>query len=106
MKILLLECTVVNYGDDRGGVIEAAGALVNPAASTAHALVNQGCALYTAKADDPSKGLKTAPADVIAAAEAAAKAAAKAIKAAKPAKPEGAGGESGDGGQGGEGGGE
>jgi len=74
MKILLLENTVVNYGDDRGGVIEAAGALVNPATQTAHGLVNQGRALYTAKSDDPSKGLKTAPADIVKAAEAAAKA--------------------------------
>lgn len=75
MKILLLESTVVNYGDDRGGVIEPAGALINPAASTAHLLVTHGRALYTVKGDDPSKGLRTAPADVVKAAEAANKAA-------------------------------
>ena len=74
MKILLLENVVVNYGDDRGGVIEAAGALVSPAAAVAHSLVNQGRALYTTKSDDPSKGLKTAPADIVKAAESAGKA--------------------------------
>lgn len=101
MKILILETTVVNYGDDRGGVIEPVGALVNPAASTAHGLVNQGRALYTAKADDPSKGLKTAPSEIVTAAEAAAKAAAKAAKV-KTSTPEGgAGSEGGEGGEGG-----
>lgn len=97
MKVLILENTVVNYGDDRGGVIEAAGALVSPSAATAHGLVSQGRALYTVKSDDPSKGLKTAPADVLKAAEAAAKSTSKAAAKA----PEGAGGEGGSGGEGG-----
>lgn len=72
-KILLLESCSVNYGDERGGVIENAGALVSVLPSQAAMLVNIGRALYAAKGDDPTKGLKTAPAEVVKAAEARAK---------------------------------
>lgn len=56
MKILIIETTIVNFGDDRGGqVIEAPNwAEVNK--DTAKAVVLAGRALYTNKADDPEKG--------------------------------------------------
>lgn len=72
-KILLLEACTVNYGDERGGVIENAGALVTVLPNQSAMLVNIGRALYAAKGDDPTKGLKTAPAEVVKAAEARAK---------------------------------
>lgn len=77
-KILILESCIVNLGTDDGGVIAEAGALVSVNAPQALGLVNIGRALYTVKGDDPSKGLKTASADVVAAAEAFAKSKAKA----------------------------
>lgn len=83
-KLLITEATLVNYGDDRGGVHEDAGALINPGKDTADALVRIGRALYVEKKDDPDKsGRNTASADMLAAAEALAKAAAR--KTAKDA---------------------
>lgn len=75
-RILMLETALVNYGDERGGVPEAAGALVNVPPDQAKTLVSFGRALYTRRGDDPTKGLNTAPQEIVDAAESAAKAAA------------------------------
>lgn len=78
-KMLIIEACLVNYGDDRGGVHECAGAQIEVGKDAATALVQAGRALYTDKKDDPNKtGANTASKEMIAAAEAAVKAAAKA----------------------------
>ena len=88
MKILITENTLVNYGDDRGGVHADQGNIVDAPKDAAGKLVGAGRALYTDKKDDPSKGAvytATAPmlkaaADVRAAKEAAEKSAAKPVE--------------------------
>lgn len=100
-KILITEPCLVNYGDDRGGVDEPAGALVEVPKAVANTLTKKNRALYTNKADDPTKGnLLTASPELVKAAEAAARSA----KASKPKAAEG--GPGGEGGQGGNPGGE
>lgn len=102
-KILITEPCLVNYGDDRGGVDEAGGALVEVPKAVANTLTKKNRALYVNKNDDPTKGnLLTASPELVKAAEAAARAA----KAPKPSKAaEGQGGEGGQGSNpGGEGG--
>lgn len=84
MKILITENTVVNVGDDRGGVHAAEGDLLDVPAAVARQLVQCGRALYTVRKDDTDKsGSNTAPADVVSAAEELAR------ERAKPASPEG-----------------
>ena len=74
-KLLIIEPCLVNYGDDRGGVHQSAGDLVEVSKDVANALVRPGRALYVAKADDPDKGgHNTASKDMLKAAEAMAKA--------------------------------
>ncbi|HSD36087.1 MAG TPA: hypothetical protein VLC92_01180 [Rhodocyclaceae bacterium] len=89
-KLVLLETIVVNYGDDRGGVIESAGDLITVTKETGIELTNHGRALYTRKGDDHSKGgLLTAPADVVSAAEERASTKGKPAKGAPEQKSEG-----------------
>ena len=88
MKLLITDNTIVNHGDDRGGVDAAQGDIVDVNKDTARALVAPGRALYTNKADDPEKGApNTAPAELLKAAQAAIADKAKAAAAgAKPAE--------------------
>ena len=66
MEILILEDVIVNVGDDRGGVPVSAGALIDvPAPVARNLVIALGRGLYANKSDDPTKGRKTAPADVI-----------------------------------------
>ena len=79
MKLLITENTIVNYGDDRGGVDAAQGDIVDVNKDTAQKLVAARRALYTDKKDDPSKGaLDTASTEMLKAAEAVRKAKEKA----------------------------
>jgi len=82
MKILITEDTVVNFGDDRGGVHVGAGELPDVPGTVARQLVQLNRALYANRKDDPDKaGRDTAPADVVKAAEDLARDRAKAAKA-------------------------
>jgi len=74
-KILITENTLINYGDDRGGVDAAQGDIAEVTKDTAAKLVAARRALYTDKKDDPSKGaLDTAGAEMLKAADAVRKA--------------------------------
>lgn len=74
-KILIIENTIVNYGDDRGGVDAAAGDIVDVTKSTAQTLVSVFRALYTDRKDDPSKGALNTASDAMLTAAAAVRAA-------------------------------
>ena len=75
MKILIIEPTLINHGDDRGGQHADIG-ITDAPKDAARAVVLAGKALYVSRADDPSKsGTHTATAGEVAAAQAAAKAA-------------------------------
>lgn len=65
MKILMIETALVNFGDDRGGVPVERGKRVEVPTPAAHTLCTYGRALYLKKEDDPSGGLRTAPAELI-----------------------------------------
>lgn len=79
MKQIIIEACIVNFGDDRGGVGQAAGDIVDVPKEAARTLATAGRALYTNKADDPDKsGRFTASKEMIKAAEAMAAARAKA----------------------------
>lgn len=83
MQVLITENTIVNHGDDRGGVDQAQGDIVDVNKDTAKKLVECGRALYMKKSDDPSKGgLNTATGEIIKAAKEMAKAKADAVKTA------------------------
>ena len=85
MKILIIEPTLINHGDDRGGQHADIG-ITDAPKDAARAVVLAGKALYVSRADDPSKsGTHTATADEVKAAQAAAKAAPAAAKAAQAA---------------------
>ena len=74
MKILVIEPTLINHGDDRGGQHADIGIHDAPK-DAARAVVLAGKALYVSRADDPSKaGTHTATAEEVKAAQAAAKA--------------------------------
>lgn len=76
-KILITEATLVNYGDDRGGVHQSIGDLPTVPKHVALDLVRANRALYADKADDADKGGRnTATREMLKAAEAMAKAAA------------------------------
>lgn len=78
-KILIISATIINYGDDRGGVDAAEGDMPEVTKETALALVRANRALYTDRKDDPDKaGSNTASARMIKAAEDMAKEKAKA----------------------------
>lgn len=88
MKIVILEGTQVNYGNDQGGVHEDSGALCDVPKDVAIKLTTANRALYVNKSDDPFKdGRFTAPAEMVKAAEAMAKAKTKGKKAADPIIP-------------------
>ena len=75
MKILIIEPTLINHGDDRGGQHADIGITEAPK-DAARAVVLAGKALYVSRADDPSKsGTHTATAEEVKAAQAAAKSA-------------------------------
>ena len=75
MKILVIEPTLSNHGDDRGGQHADIGIHDAPK-DAARAVVLAGKALYVSRADDPSKsGTHTATAEEVKAAQAAAKSA-------------------------------
>ena len=70
-QILITETVLVNYGDDRGGVVEPQGAIIDVPRDAAARLVAANRALYVDKKDDPSKGkLDTATAAELRAAHA------------------------------------
>lgn len=54
-KMLIVETTVVNYGDDRGGVVETDGTQVSVPKDVGADLARAGRAVYLIKADDPTK---------------------------------------------------
>lgn len=71
MKVLITETCLVNYKDDRGGVVESAPTFVDVPKDTAAVLVGAGRALYVVKTDDPDKaGSNTAPKEMLDAAKA------------------------------------
>ena len=73
-KILIIEPTLINHGDDRGGQHADIG-IIDAPKDAARAVVLAGKALYVSRADDPSKaGTHTAKAEEVKAAQAAAKA--------------------------------
>jgi len=72
MKILVIEPTLINHGDDRGGQHADIGITEAPK-DAARAVVLAGKALYVSRSDDPSKS-GTATAEEVKAAQAAAKA--------------------------------
>lgn len=75
MKVLIIESTQVNHGDDRGGVHEEASTIIDVNKENAIKLTEAGRALYVAKSDDPFKdGRYTASKEMLAAAAAVAKA--------------------------------
>lgn len=71
MKILIIETTIINFGDDRGGQVCESPSFQDVNKDAAKAVVTSGRALYTSKSDDPEKGApNTASAEMIKAAEA------------------------------------
>lgn len=56
MKLLIIENTIINYGDDQGGVHAATGDIVDVNKDSAQPLVRASRALYADANDDPSKG--------------------------------------------------
>lgn len=82
-KILILEATQVDYGDDRGGQHVDSGEIADVTKENARKLTEYNRALYVDKKDDPTKaGIYTASKDMLAAAQAMAKARAEAAAAA------------------------
>jgi hypothetical protein len=83
MKQIVIEATQINYGDDRGGLHQDVGDIVDVPKAEAAKLAQAGRCLYVDRKDDPDKtGRHTATKDMLrAAAElAAAKAKDKAAK--------------------------
>lgn len=74
MEIIIIEATQVNYGDDRGGVHEDSGNIIDVPKDQAKKLTEANRALYTKKADDPFKDARfTASEEMLKAARAMAK---------------------------------
>lgn len=70
-KILILEATQVDYGDDRGGQHVDSGEIVDVTKDNARKLTEYNRALYADKKDDPTKaGIYTASKDMLSAAQA------------------------------------
>lgn len=91
-KILIIEPTLVDYQDDRGGQHADVADLPDVPKAVAAKLVEAGRALYTDRKDDPTKtGQFTASADMVKAARAMAKALAE-LAGAEPQQPAGEGG--------------
>lgn len=91
-KILIIEPTLVDYQDDRGGQHADVADLPDVPKAVAAKLVEAGRALYTDRKDDPTKtGQFTASADMVKAAKAMAKARAE-LAGTEPQQPAGEGG--------------
>ena len=91
-KILIIEPTLVDFQDDRGGQHADVADLPDVPKAIAAKLVEAGRALYTDRKDDPTKtGQFTASADMVKAAKAMAKARAE-LAGAEPQQPAGEGG--------------
>lgn len=68
-KVLIIEPTIVSYGDDRGGIHADPAEVCDVSKDVARVLVQAGRALYTDRKDDPTRGaIHTASADMIKAA--------------------------------------
>lgn len=94
-KVLIIEPTIVSYGDDRGGVHADPAETPEVSKDVARVLVQAGRALYTDKKDDPSRGgIYTASAEMVKAAAAmqAARKKAAALPAAQTSAQAGEGG--------------
>lgn len=75
MKVLIIDSTLVNYNDDRGGVTEESGNICDVPKDVAVKLTTANRALYVSRADDPFKdGRFTASKEMVKAAEDLAKA--------------------------------
>lgn len=86
-KLLVIENTIVNYGDDRGGVDAAIGDRIEVSKDVATKLINANRALYVSAKDDPTKeGSNTASEAMLKAANDMAKAKAAAEKEAANAE--------------------
>lgn len=71
MKQLIIEPCLINYGDDRGGVDQAAGDIVDVPKETAINLARLGRTLFVDRKDDPEKtGRYTATEAMLSAAKA------------------------------------
>lgn len=91
-KILIIEPTLVDFQDDRGGQHADVADLPDVPKAIAAKLVEAGRALYTDRKDDPTKtGQFTASADMVKAAKAMTKARAE-LAGAEPQQPAGEGG--------------
>lgn len=89
MKILIIDSTQVNYGDDRGGVHEDTGNFCDVTKDMAKTLTEANRALYVNKSDDPHKdGRYTASAEMVKAAEKLAKARKVKEPATEPPAPQ------------------
>lgn len=90
-KILIIEPTLVDFQDDRGGQHADVADLPDVPKAIAAKLVEAGRALYTDRKDDYTKtGQFTASADMVKAARAMAKARAE-LAGAEPQQPAGEG---------------
>lgn len=68
-KVLIIEPTIVSYGDDRGGVHADPADTPEVSKDVARTLVQAGRALYTDRKDDPTRGgINTASPDMVKAA--------------------------------------
>lgn len=71
MEILVIEPTLINYGDDRGGQHAGIG-IADAPQDAARAVVLSGKALYVNRSDDPSRtGARTAAEEEVKTARAA-----------------------------------
>lgn len=94
MKQLIIEACIVNFGDDRGGVDQAVGDIVDVPKDAAIKLSATGRALYLDKKDDPTRdGRYTANKEMVKAAQELATAKTKAtVEASKEGGKESNGG--------------
>lgn len=89
-KVLIIEATLVNFGDDRGGVHQDPAEMPDVPKDAARVLTQNGRALYLDKRDDPSRGaIYTATPQMVKAAQemAAARKAAARKAATQPQEP-------------------
>lgn len=70
-KVLIIEATIVNFGDDRGGVHQDPADMPDVPKDAARVLTQNGRALYLDRRDDPSRGaMYTATSQMVKAAQA------------------------------------
>lgn len=65
MKLLIIDNTIINFGDDKGGVDVAIGDTVDVTKDTGATLVRAGRALYVDRKDDPSKDKRDTATDAM-----------------------------------------